>query len=1263
MKNLLKNNFFLSFLTIVLSWFAVIEQDKNNGGLSSANYQSVISETENKLHARENEFQLLLHKISVLIKDKNYSDGLSEEINTSGELLNQKGFYFLIYENNLLSFWSDNRIAFDSTADRFSNNRQLLKVKNGWYEIFRSPVVGTEKTIVGLLLIKNEYSYQNQYLVNELNPTFDFPEHAQLVTNPTDPPFFKIKSNTEQYLFSINFIEENNVTKQASFGTIILLLFLLCSVCYFVHLLGKSIAVRQNGWTIIFFALSVAVIGTLSIYFEFPEILFRQALFNSQYYASSVFLDSLGDLLIVTIIIFYLLSFFYKRVRSQKIIDFIAHKKMLRTSTIIGVFVVIFFAFEAVNFLLYSLIFNSGISLNVNNILGLNIYSVCGFIIIGLLFFSLYLLVDGIVRYTQHFKLSFKQLSSALTTGIIIFGILNFISNHDFFNSNSISTFLFALTFLLIVFYIRLQFSHQLKFSVFLLVIFLFSVTISVKISLYNTEKEKLNRQLLAVKLEKEQDHIAEHLFEDIEQKIANDSILAALFEEKIKLEKSPVENGIKRIHQLYFNGYWSKYDSKIHAYDADGNRLYNSNNENVPLSYFQKAINDYGTPTYSNSFFFLTNSTGRISYIARLPIMNFVNKQDTVGIIIIELDSKFIQEESGFPELLLSDKVPRGNEFANYSYAKYKNGFLVSQHGQFSYYSSAAAFGVSDNKEYDYVNKEGYEHLLYKTDKNTLIVLSRKNQEVFDYITAFSYLFAFFCLFLLALSLLKQVPVDFPSVEKNFKGRIRLFMIFIPILSLVITGVGTAYYLINQYDTKQNEQISQRVKTLLIATENLFGNTEKLNTDVLKNLTYDLMSLSIHLSTDFSIYDIHGNRLFSTQPKVFEQEIISNKMNPDAYDQLTYHQKTLFIHNENIGKLNYTTAYESIRNPNNKLIGYLAFPYFSKQSELKKEIASFLVALINIYVLLFVLALTLSLIIANRITQPLKIIQERLGKIKLGKRNEPIHWEGKDEIGELVDEYNRMVEELTVSAEMLAKSEREMAWREMAKQVAHEIKNPLTPMKLTVQHLQKAWNDKSLDIDKIINRFSQTLVQQIDTLSAIATEFSNFAQMPKANNEMLDLVKLIENTINLFKEIQNTKIIFHPSHFAPNTQLPVSHPSFLVLADNAQLIRVFTNLINNAIQAIPQEKKGVIEVRILEEKNNYIVSITDNGVGINEEQKEKIFVPNFTTKTGGTGLGLAITKNIIEYSGGKIWFETQVDMGTTFYVSLPKYKESIISK
>jgi nitrogen fixation/metabolism regulation signal transduction histidine kinase len=340
---------------------------------------------------------------------------------------------------------------------------------------------------------------------------------------------------------------------------------------------------------------------------------------------------------------------------------------------------------------------------------------------------------------------------------------------------------------------------------------------------------------------------------------------------------------------------------------------------------------------------------------------------------------------------------------------------------------------------------------------------------------------------------------------------------------------------------------------------------------------------------------------------------------------------------------MKFLSAYIPFVNMENKLLAYVNLPYFSKENELSNETTNLIVAILNIYVLLILLTFMVTIFISDQIVMPLKLIQKKFGEVRLGKKNEEIYYRGQDEIAELVSEYNRMVKELARSAEMLAKSERESAWREMAKQVAHEIKNPLTPMKLSVQHLHRTWKDNRENFEDHLSSFTKTLIEQIDNLSFIASEFSNFAKMPRASSSRINLAEVIRSSIALFSETEDMNFVFEPN----NDDIPV-------FADREQLSRAFINLIKNAIQAIPDSQQGLVIIEIKPLRGKVLITVKDNGKGIPEELQGKLFTPSFTTKSSGMGLGLTITKNIIESFNGNITFKTEVNTGTTFFIELP---------
>ncbi|MFI5451696.1 sensor histidine kinase [Pedobacter sp. UC225_61] len=355
--------------------------------------------------------------------------------------------------------------------------------------------------------------------------------------------------------------------------------------------------------------------------------------------------------------------------------------------------------------------------------------------------------------------------------------------------------------------------------------------------------------------------------------------------------------------------------------------------------------------------------------------------------------------------------------------------------------------------------------------------------------------------------------------------------------------------------------------------------------------------------------------------------------------------QRSEFLNSaEKIGTFTYAAAYAPIRNAQNETVAYMGLPYYANEADYQAKIGLFINTLINIYALVFVLIGVLAVFLANQITNPLTFIQESIKKTKLGQKNQPIVWHRQDEIGSLIKEYNKMIAALEISATKLARSERESAWREMAKQVAHEIKNPLTPLKLGVQLLEKSWKENDPNFERKFASFNKSFIEQIDSLATIASEFSNFAKMPDTKLEDLELLPVIEQAIAVFNTSDSIEIVV----------LNRTNRKVIILGDKDQLLRTFNNLLKNAIEASEGKGKCAIQIRLINNNKYVYVEVQDNGKGIDLVLQDKIFVPNFTTKSSGTGLGLAFVKQAIENAGGTIEFTSEINQGTTFYLSFP---------
>ena len=517
------------------------------------------------------------------------------------------------------------------------------------------------------------------------------------------------------------------------------------------------------------------------------------------------------------------------------------------------------------------------------------------------------------------------------------------------------------------------------------------------------------------------------------------------------------------------------------------------------------------------------------------------------------------------------------------------------------------------------------------------------------EFLSLFSYLFCLLTITLFLITVLNTIFSFLPdtlnfslSHRLSLRNRIQFSVISLIVLSFLIIGAITIFYFKNTTEQYHQERLQRKA---LSVAKDLDNQISKLNDPTPVEMEDILRSIAQVHQTDIDLFNTQGRLMYSSEPLVYSSQLASPLMDGRALAAMIWEDKSLFIGENTIGQLAYRTAYAPLPRLAGMPPGFLAIPYYTDRSFLQQDISEFISALLNVYVFLLFIAGALAILVANSITLPISVIGQKLKQFKLGKHNQPLEWSSRDELGDLIAEYNRMILKLQESADLLARSEREGAWREMAKQVAHEIKNPLTPMKLSLQHLQLAFKPSKAEDKALLDRVSATLIEQIENLSQIASEFSNFAKIPEAFPEDLVINDLILSVRNLFGEHPDGELQITTS--LPQDQLTVN-------ADKNQLIRVLNNLVKNAIQAIPAERAGRIHIRLYRKDHSAVIEVEDNGSGIPENMQEKVFMPNFTTKSSGTGLGLAICRNIIDMIGGNIYFRTRPGRGTTFFVELP---------
>jgi signal transduction histidine kinase len=677
-------------------------------------------------------------------------------------------------------------------------------------------------------------------------------------------------------------------------------------------------------------------------------------------------------------------------------------------------------------------------------------------------------------------------------------------------------------------------------------------------------------------------------------------------------------------------------YNERSISYDTL-NTIYTtpqSKNTNIPdLKYYEKSFDKY-------------------TYIYR----KVVHKTDTAGkvagyIFILSEPKNYKGNNALVPELFRQ----KSEEIPEY-YAIYNKRELISDNNDYPF-STHLTDEQIPRTDYAHVRKGSYDELWHHiSDDNFVVVVKRDNSALED-ITLFAYLFSAF-LSLVALfrlsALLIWSRLHWSQLKSywqlNIRSQIHTTIIFISLFSFIVIGVATIIFFNNRYNRNNQDRLSRSMQVMVNEVQNklsgqiIYGDEWTLYYPGARGELQKMIEevAQVH-STDINVYDLNGNLQISSNLSVYDKGILSKKMHPLAYYNLHQLNSIQYTNKEQVGGVPYLSIYRPLRDASGNAYAYLNIPSFSTQDELKEEISNFLVTIINLNAFIFLIAGTIALFLTNRITASFLLISKKMQEVNLGKTNEVIEWKRNDEIGGLVKEYNKMVKKLEESAAALAKSEREGAWREMARQVAHEIKNPLTPMKLSIQYLQKAIDNNSPNVKEMASGVARTLVEQIDHLSKIASDFSQFANIGNPKKEVFDLHEMLYSLTSLYETTENLLFKWVPVH-----------QKILVYADKTQLNRLFTNLLQNALEACTDKSKRVISVSEEVREETIVVKVTDNGEGIPPEMHTKIFMPNFTTKSSGTGLGLAMSKTIVEQVKGRIWFETVEGEGTTFFVELP---------
>jgi two-component system nitrogen regulation sensor histidine kinase NtrY len=1206
-----------------------------------------VASAERYLHGEQKDFDTFLTDTALVQRLAENTESLHD---LEKMTLKKYGvFLYKVTDDGMLSmrFWNNQVILPTPNTYHRGEMEELMKLSNGYYLVVKKFITLRSGTLIAYAMIpvRSEYWLENDYLPEEFvySKTADY--RVMLAKGVTE---FPVKSIAGKPLFYFE-MKTTGVVPYNNALTILLRFSGLLLLLLFVHLVAESLSQHRLWKGVLFLAVSLLVIRLLA--FWIPSLLnLRQfELFDPSIYGATVVQRSLGDLVMNSVFFCWLVLFTWYKI--QRLESFISRwPQWLKLITGLVSLIMLIYSTFIISSVIRSIVADSKISFDVTNFWSLNRYTVVGFFVLATLSLSYY-------YFTQLlFRIIFPFLRGEiwLVYFAIAFSGLVYLTIKT--GDPAVLFYIPVLAWLLIYTWLVNRegvILNRIRINIagILFWIFVFSVSIAAIMLTENKKAEWQKRKFYAEKLSSQTDKSSERLMSIALNYLDNDFLQNNFY----RFTDSSTSTQIRdSINSALYKSYADQFETIFYVYDSAGKAVFNP--DATRFESLKTIVLQQSHPTSTPGVYYYETAFDKFTFITEKEISDSSGRR--LGYFFIISNPKKYSSDALLAELF---KQYRKNDPENspiYSYAVYSQKKLILRSNKYPFatrLSDAEVAGLTDEVNRRVVGD--YDELWFKASNQKVVVMARKQDTLIETITLFSYIFTSF-LFLIfivqVLSLLIKAVYDPEGFRRffhfNIRNQVHSTIIFISIFSFIIIGIATINFFKTRYNRTNSDKLSRTMKIMVNEMEKRIkaGNTS-LDEITLYDSTsrYTVQSLVEEVSeihgVDVNVFDLGGNLQVSSEVNVYDQGVLSKKMEPRAFYRLSRLNLVEHVQEENVANLSYLSIYGPVRDEEGKAYAYLGIPYFASRPELDQEISNFIVTVINLNAFILLVAGLIALFITNRITRSFSIISNKMKDVNLGKMNEEIEWNRDDEIGDLVKEYNKMVAKLEQSAAALAKTEREEAWREMARQVAHEIKNPLTPMKLSIQYLQKAINNNQPNVKELSSSVANTLVEQIDHLSKIAADFSQFANISNTNIEEFDLHSVVRSLQELFSSDPNIEFIWNPLH------RPI-----MVHADKTQMNRLFTNLFANAVEARGSAENSMIEVSEQMDGNLIRISVKDNGEGIAEEMQSRIFIPNFTTKSSGTGLGLAMCKGIVEQARGRIWFETKKGSGTTFHVELP---------
>ncbi len=1157
----------------------------------------------------------------------------------SGDFSKQlpKDVYFFLYREDQLIDWNTNVVLprYQPTLeDRF----QLITLNNSKY-LIKAKHLDRHNKIIFLLPLFLSYPVENEYLKTHFIANKNIPVNTILSSKQLKDGF-ELKDNASNTVAFVSLHTKDIKNMAPNYLDIILVIIGVFFVYASINISNINLSRKRNQWKGFLFSVFIISFFRILLYvFGIPFNARELDFFSPAIYHKNFLLASLGDIFFSALGFMWVVSYVYKYTDYPLAFKHLKNESLRKIYLLFIIAFSVYIFYQAI-FITHSLIMDAAISFEISNIKNVGILNFAGLVIICL--------ISGGVALAMNLT---NYLINNLTTHKVLkyFLILCFLVLFSTLLPCSLSVAtLFLLGIWFILFYILLDFLKikiTTDVSELSTIFWLLYVCISFTFLLlyFTSKREQKNKINIANELSViRRDTILEKYLEPIVKTLSLDSVFSESKESSC--QNITLRNFLKA----------SNFSNLNNAYVVHIDTEYNFLKAIVKN---QGAFNKQDTYDWQSSkhrnLLFRENEAGSLEYKLILPFPGNKQVRQTIYFYLRNYDNQSI-----FPALLATDSFSSLKKYDDYAFAKY-------EHGKLKYHSSDVQFPLFSkhaklhSTPYSFFQRNNKSWNWYLLPNRSEFVIVQNAISWLDGVVLFSYLFGISVIIILTIILYRLFASLFVLKEYkrhlitfNFRKKTHYAMLSLVLISFLILGVLTISFLFVRFEQNNKNTLLSTAQKFKDPIQRLIfeKHINSIDSSVIARLNLqDIVNNNVpNTHADINIFGLDGKLLSSSNVDLFKNGLLAPIISKTPLNYLKSNNIPILCLDEHIGLLDFKVAYMNLFDENGNIIAFMSMPIYASQKEIRYQITYLVIAMTNLYAFIFVLSTLLAFIVTNGLTRSFNLIIKQFQRVNLQK-NELLEWPYDDDIGLMVSEYNKMIKKLEESAHQLAQSEREDAWKDMAKQVAHEIKNPLTPMRLNLQFLQNAINNKQDNILAITKKVTDSLIEQIDNLNYIASEFSNFAKLPDPQVATFSLNAILENSISIYNNESNISI----SLSLPNHQI-------LVRSDKSQMLRVFSNLLQNAVQAIPEGKQGFIFVNLYIQNQLAVIQVKDNGIGISPSIKADVFVPHFTTKNSGSGIGLAMTKRIVEYWNGSIWFESIENEGTDFYIKLPILEQTV---